>query len=445
LELRDPTCHRKVTGDQYKSKAGRRECIEVNLSAQAVRELRAQLLEASCTEFGEITGGIVEDNRPKGVFGEAKRDIQEMWTKLDDKIIEILDGEVGNRLAEIHEKVLMTPAWNSLEAMKQISGEKGAAAIEQLQENWHDFNHGMIVGEYLWVSGMITGVAGLPDTVETLGIALNERGGVAVAGDLALGIINSVKETWTEFQDGDVKDKGRVIGRLIPDAILAGMAAVKGIKSFKAARLTKTEATVTVKNGVETVEDLGEVAKVGSTVEGVVADKVDDVVRSVVKEGSGTTPRNINGQRTSRYKTLTYEEIESLKADLEALGVDPSIFRFNEGYQTGFSDKSGLIYVRGDVLPDLSSMHPRDLMSQRAVLAHEYYGHKYFGDLFGEKNPLPGAWNDEFRASYNAALNAPNLTDMDRMYLMADALERAKEAGVNIKITDTIRRILYGY
>ena len=34
---------------------------------------------------------------------------------------------------------------------------------------------------------------------------------------------------------------------------------------------------------------------------------------------------------------------------------------------------------------------------------------------------------------------------MDRMYLMLDALERTKEAGVNITITDEIRRILYGY
>ena len=40
---------------------------------------------------------------------------------------------------------------------------------------------------------------------------------------------------------------------------------------------------------------------------------------------------------------------------------------------------------------------------------------------------------------------APNLTDEDRMYLMLDALERAKQAGVNIRITDVIRRILYGY
>ena len=160
---------------------------------------------------------------------------------------------------------------------------------------------------------------------------------------------------------------------------------------------------------------------------------------------SDVNSRNINGQRTSKYKILTPEEIASLKLDIEALEDDLSIFRFNEGFQTGYSDKSGLIYIRGDVLSDLSSTHPRDLMSQRAVLAHEYYGHKYFDDLFGDKNPLPGAWTDEFRASYNAALNAPNLTETDRMYLMADALERAKEAGVNIKITTNIRRVLYGF
>ncbi|MBD5401950.1 hypothetical protein HDR58_03990 [bacterium] len=155
--------------------------------------------------------------------------------------------------------------------------------------------------------------------------------------------------------------------------------------------------------------------------------------------------RNINGQRTSRYRQLTDDEISQLLDDIEALEADSSIFRFNEGNQTGFLDSEGIINVRGDVLPDLNSSHPRDLMSPRAVLAHEYYGHKHFDDVFGVRNPLPGSWNDEFRASYYAALNAPNLSDKDRMYLMLDALERAKEAGVNIKITDEIRRILYGY
>ena len=143
-----------------------------------------------------------------------------------------------------------------------------------------------------------------------------------------------MKETWTEFQDGDVKDKGRVIGRLIPDAILAGMAAVKGIKSFKAARLTKTEATVTVKNGVETVEDLGEVgavAKVGSTVEGVVADKVDDVVRSVVKGENGAqfmkkplNPENFIGTFDPEFAGLSGpKKVEKAFGEIEkAFGKD---------------------------------------------------------------------------------------------------------------------------
>lgn len=103
-----------------------------------------------------------------------------------------------------------------------------------------------------------------------------------------------------------------------------------------------------------------------------------------------------------------------MKENIRAIGADERIFRFNEGYQTGFMNSQRLIYVRGDVLPDLKSNHPRDLMSSRAVLAHEYYGHKYFDELYGNKNPMVGAWNDEFRASYFAALNTPNLSDMDR-------------------------------
>ena len=154
--------------------------------------------------------------------------------------------------------------------------------------------------------------------------------------------------------------------------------------------------------------------------------------------------RSIGGHRTNRSRQLTDAEIAQLLEDIDALGADPSVFRFNEGSQTGFSDRTGNINVRGDVLPDLSSNHPRDLMSTRAVLAHEYYGHKHFDDVFGTRNPAIGAWNDEFRASYNAALNAPNLSDMDRMLLMQDALERAREANVSIHMTDTIRRILYG-
>ena len=164
-----------------------------------------------------------------------------------------------------------------------------------------------------------------------------------------------------------------------------------------------------------------------------------------VEKLRGSVTRAVGGQRRSKFLVLTDDEIISLKKDIRAIGADERIFRFNEGYQTGFSESSKLILVRGDVLPDLSSNHPRDLMSSRAVLAHEYYGHRYFDELYGVKNPLANSWNDEFRASYFAALKTPNLSDIDRHYLMADAVERAREAGVTIKLTDEIRRVLYGF
>ena len=40
--------------------------------------------------------------------------------------------------------------------------------------------------------------------------------------------------------------------------------------------------------------------------------------------------------------------------------------------------------------------------------------------------------------------HCPNLSDEDRRYLVMDALERAKEAGVSIHYNDFIRGVLYG-
>ena len=80
-------------------------------------------------------------------------------------------------------------------------------------------------------------------------------------------------------------------------------------------------------------------------------------------------------------------------------------------------------------------------MSERAVLAHEYYGHAAHR---GTTLP-PGSWVDEFRASYMAALNAPNLSDLDRALLIGDAISRAEEKGIFIKMNDIMKRLLYGY
>ncbi|GAB4210945.1 MAG: hypothetical protein OHK0022_44900 [Roseiflexaceae bacterium] len=115
------------------------------------------------------------------------------------------------------------------------------------------------------------------------------------------------------------------------------------------------------------------------------------------------------------------------------------MLRFNQGGQTGYVDGKNFIYVRGDVFPLEGVNHPRSRMSSRAVLAHELAHARYDG------TPLPvGAWNDEFRASYMAVCDTPGLSPEERHDLIADAIERAREAGVPINHNDFMRRVLYG-
>jgi hypothetical protein len=114
--------------------------------------------------------------------------------------------------------------------------------------------------------------------------------------------------------------------------------------------------------------------------------------------------------------------------------------RFNQGRQTGYIDELDIINVRGDVLPIEDALHPRSSMSSRAVLAHER-GHQTYQNT----SVAPGAWNDEFRASYWAAKNAPSLTQAERVDLLNDAMMRAREAGVPIRLNQFMRETLYGY
>ena len=51
---------------------------------------------------------------------------------------------------------------------------------------------------------------------------------------------------------------------------------------------------------------------------------------------------------------------------------------------------------------------------------------------------------DEFQASYRAALDTPNLTDEERIMLMLDAFERARNANVPAKLNSVARRMIYG-
>ena len=150
--------------------------------------------------------------------------------------------------------------------------------------------------------------------------------------------------------------------------------------------------------------------------------------------------RKAGGLRTSPFTILTNNDIQRLLCEIKAIDADSNIFLFNIGLRTGYNDETGYINIRGDVMPDEKSTHPRDIMSERAVLAHEYYGHYKFVPSKFEA----GDWRDEFRASYIAAIKSPNLSKNDRCYLMLDAYERAKEGGHIIEYNKKAREIIYG-
>lgn len=172
------------------------------------------------------------------------------------------------------------------------------------------------------------------------------------------------------------------------------------------------------------------------------AEGLTNNVKSDTMQSRNISDRKMsNGLRTSPHHILKDDEISSIKADARSLSIPEQVLRFNEGERTGFSDELNVITVRGDVLPDLSSDNLRDRLSQKAVLAHEYYGHfKHHPSVF-----RVGDWKDEFRASYRASIDAPNLSDDERRMLMLDAYDRAKEAGVSVKYNKTARGIIYGY
>lgn len=87
-----------------------------------------------------------------------------------------------------------------------------------------------------------------------------------------------------------------------------------------------------------------------------------------------------NGWRTPGSHILTDDEINMVIHEIKAINADPNVFVFNDENHrnTCYNDIQDKIYIRGDILPDLryASNITRDLMSVRAVLAHEYYGHR---------------------------------------------------------------------
>lgn len=164
-----------------------------------------------------------------------------------------------------------------------------------------------------------------------------------------------------------------------------------------------------------------------------------------------------NGMRDNSKTPLTAEEIEYVKKEIEAIDADINVFIFNDDKHiegsTCYNFVMDKVFVTRNVFPDTKygSTHPRDLMSVRAVLAHEYYGHRTFREEYisdaekGAEYHTMEYWQDECRASISAAKLAPNLSERDRSNLILDAVYRAKECGYCIEMDDFMKETVYGY
>lgn len=161
------------------------------------------------------------------------------------------------------------------------------------------------------------------------------------------------------------------------------------------------------------------------------------------------------GHRDMSMTPLTNSEIDYVKSETKRIRADESIFIFNDPEHiqgsTCYNFYRDIIYITRNVFPDTKygSTHPRDLMSVRAVIAHEYYGHRTYRDEYIEdyakNHHSVELWQDECRASITAAKIAPGLNQKDKADLVMDAIYRAEEYNHYIEMDDFMKEVLYGY
>ena len=161
------------------------------------------------------------------------------------------------------------------------------------------------------------------------------------------------------------------------------------------------------------------------------------------------------GHRDMSMTPLTNSEIDYVKSEIKRIRADESIFIFNDPEHiqgsTCYNFYRDIIYITRNVFPDTKygSIHPRDLMSVRAVIAHEYYGHRTYRDEYIEdyakNHHSVELWQDECRASITAAKIAPGLNQKDKADLVMDAIYRAEEYNHYIEMDDFMKEVLYGY
>ena len=140
------------------------------------------------------------------------------------------------------------------------------------------------------------------------------------------------------------------------------------------------------------------------------------------------------------------EEVDIIYKEIKRINADPSVFSIdrNGRAKTAYREVSDIIVVGSNVFPDLDNpINMTDKLSVACVLAHEYYGHRSMRDEYlKEEVDTTNSSLDEFKASFLAYKNTPNLTEEEREMLLYQAYETAKNGKLEneIKICQEIIR-----
>ena len=134
---------------------------------------------------------------------------------------------------------------------------------------------------------------------------------------------------------------------------------------------------------------------------------------------------------TEDEKAFILKEIKRINADVDAFYIDEI-----GNQNTHYSQKTDLVVVGSNVFPDLENpSNMTDKLSVACVLAHEYYGHRSMREEYlKEETDTTNTALDEFKASFLAYKNTPNLTDEEREMLLYQAYETAKNGNLENEI-----------
>ena len=137
-------------------------------------------------------------------------------------------------------------------------------------------------------------------------------------------------------------------------------------------------------------------------------------------------------------RNLTDEEVQIIKKEIKRIEADESVFVIDtvKPRKTLYDEVSDKVYVGSNVFPDLENpSDTTDKLSVACVLAHEYYGHRSMRDEYLKEDEDTSMTSlDEFKASFLAYKNTPNLTDEEREMLLYQAYETAKNGNLENEI-----------